>query len=259
MREPFFEPDDGHLHQVGNASSAYFHVVGFWLQARSVTDGTRGLAAISAHHDPVLYLILVLLHHLEEAVDTGFLLVIAVGGQSVPQPVFLLTRQVVVGLEYGEIVVGCVSNEPLLPLAHLLSVPAHHASVVDRERCIGDDEVLVDAYDFAKSLTFRTSSSWRVEREQLVGRFFKRYSVGFEASREVVGKISGKHHEPHFAVTFIERGFGRVDETGNRVLIVGCREAVDDDVYRFVGFLLLAEPVVNAHNLVGCKHTAIAL
>ena len=47
-----------------------------------------------------------------------------------PQPVFLLLRQVHIGFEDGEVVDGGMTDKPLLPLLHLLTVPAHHATVI---------------------------------------------------------------------------------------------------------------------------------
>ena len=123
-----------------------------------MTDGTVGLAAVTGQHDAVLYLVLILPDHLEELIDTWFLFLATVRWQSVPQPVFLLLCQVHVWLEDGEVIVGGVTDEPLLPLLHLLAMPADDAAFVDRERGIGNDQSLVDADDLAESLTLRASA-----------------------------------------------------------------------------------------------------
>ena len=168
LPEPFCQSDDGHLHQVANAPSADFHIVGLGLQTCAVTSGTGRLSPVSCHHHAVLYLVLVILHHLEELVDTRLLLLALVRGQPVPQPVFLLARQVHVRLKDGEVVDGGMTHEPLLPLLHLLTVPAYDAAVIYRERRIGDDKLLVDADDASESLTLRTGTHGRIEGEKLV-------------------------------------------------------------------------------------------
>ena len=128
--EPFLQPHHGHLHEVGDAPAANLHVVGLRLQSGTVTCRTRRPATIARQHHAVLDLILARLHHLEELVDTRFLLGTFIRGQTVPQPVFLLLRQVHIRLEDGEVVCGGMAHEPLLPLLHLLSMPAHHATVI---------------------------------------------------------------------------------------------------------------------------------
>ena len=184
--EPFLQSHHRHLYQVGNAPAAYLHVVGFGLQARAVTYGACGLSPVSGQHHAVLYLVLILLHHVEEEVNTRALLLAFVAGQSVPQPVLLLLRQVHVRLKYGEVVVGRMPAEPLLPFAHLLAVPAHHAAVVHAQRGIGNHQLFVDAHDLAETLTLRTGTCWRVEREHLVRWFLEGHAVGLELHREVV-------------------------------------------------------------------------
>ena len=51
-----------------------------------------------------------------------------------PQHVFLFTRKLIVWREYGEVGVFRLSAKRHLPFLHLLSVPALHATIVDRER-----------------------------------------------------------------------------------------------------------------------------
>ena len=130
--EPLLQSHHRHLHEVGDASAADLHVVGLRLQTRTVTRRTSSPATIAGQHHAVLDLILARLHHLEELVDTGFLLGTLIRWQSVPQPVFLLLCQIHIRLEDGEIVCSGMTHKPLLPLLHFLPVPAHHATVIYR-------------------------------------------------------------------------------------------------------------------------------
>jgi hypothetical protein len=68
-------------------------------------------------------------------------------------------------------------------------MPAYHTTVIDGERCVGYNEVLVDANNLSKALTLWTGSYGRVEREQVVGRFFKGYAVSLKAYGEIVTYI----------------------------------------------------------------------
>ena len=101
-----------------------------------MTKWADGLAAITAQHHSILYLVLVLLHHLEEGVD-GYLFVdvaFALRGQTVPEHILLALRQLIVGFEDGEVVLCGPAAELILPHAHLVAVPTLHAAVVDAQR-----------------------------------------------------------------------------------------------------------------------------
>ena len=67
--EPLLEVDNGHLYQVGDRHALNFHPTGFLLQSCAVTGRAHGPAPVSAHHDTVLYFVLVFLHHLEERIN----------------------------------------------------------------------------------------------------------------------------------------------------------------------------------------------
>ena len=62
-----------YLHHVGDALAAYLHILCFLAQTCAMTVGTDGLAAETAQHHPVLYLVLVLTHHIEEGIDAHLL------------------------------------------------------------------------------------------------------------------------------------------------------------------------------------------
>ena len=161
--EPFLEPDDRHLDQVGDASAVNLHILCFGFQTGAVTDGTGGLTSISGHHHPILDLVLIVLHHLEELVDAGLLILAFVRGQPMPEPVFLLTRQVHIRLKDREVICCGMPAEPVLPLLHLLTVPAYHTTVVDAEGGVGNYQSFVDTDHTAKALTLRTGTCWRIK------------------------------------------------------------------------------------------------
>ena len=184
--KPFSEPVDGYLHQVGDGAAANLHPCRLLLQPGAVAVGAEGLAPVAAHHDAVLYLIHILLHHVEEGVNAygvgAQLAVLAlVCGQSMPKQVLLLLRQLEIGLEDGKVDGGCTAAELLLPHLHLIAMPALHAALVDRQRGVGDDEALVDADDAAEALAGGAGAGRRVEREHVVVGFLKHHAVGLVA------------------------------------------------------------------------------
>ena len=84
--KPLLEVDDRHLHKVGDTASGNLHIVGLLLQSGAMACGADGLATIACEHHPILYLILVLAHHIKELVDThrGVWVGRVGGGQTVP-------------------------------------------------------------------------------------------------------------------------------------------------------------------------------
>ncbi len=239
--EPLLEAHNGQLDEVGDASATNLHIVGLGLEARAVTLGTDRLATIARQHDAILNLILVVAHHLKEAVDGHAVVFVTmlVGRQAMPQHVLLLLRQVIVRLENGEThSIGitvfffcCATAELVFPHAHLLAVPRLHTTVVDGQRGIGNNQVLVDADDHAETLTLRTGADGRIKGEELVGGLFERHAVGLEALGEVIGNARRVNHQAQLAMALVESGLCGVDEARNGVLAVIGREAVDDEVY----------------------------
>ena len=154
--EPHHEVSDGHFDEVGQALAPDFHPFGLRLQSCAVALGADGLSAIAAHHDAILNLILVLPDHFEKCIDAHLVVdvLVALGGQSVPQHVFFLLREFQIRLENREIVLGSPAAELVFPHAHLVAMPALHASVIDAERGVGNDQPLVDADDIAKAFAF---------------------------------------------------------------------------------------------------------
>ena len=68
--KPLLEGYYRHLHKVGDTASGNLHISGFLLQSGAMTGGAVGLATITSKHNAILYLILVLAHHVEKLVDT---------------------------------------------------------------------------------------------------------------------------------------------------------------------------------------------
>lgn len=230
--EPVFQSDDGHLHQVRDAASANLHIVSLRLQTGAVTFRTGRLTTIAAQHHPVLDLILVLLHHLEESIDADLVVnvLMTFGGESMPQHVLLLLRQVVVRFEDREVILRGTPAELLFPHAHLLTMPAYHTAVVYRQGAVGNHQMLVDTDDLAKALALRTGTHGGVEGEKVVGRLLELHAIRLEAHGEIIGDHRGQEHQPALSVALIESRLGRVDESGDGILRVIDRQAVNDEV-----------------------------
>ena len=145
-----------------------------------MTFGAKRFAAIACQHYAILYLVLILLHHLEEGVDA-----LEVTGPF-PQHPALFVRQLVVRGENGEAGFFRTAYHHVFPLAHLLASPAHHRTFVDGEGTVGDDQMLVNADDTSETLTLRTGSDRGVEGEHLVVGLFKRYAVRLEFGAETI-------------------------------------------------------------------------
>ena len=73
VAEELLQVMNRHVHQFGDGTSAHLYIACFLFQAGAVTSGASGLPPIAGKHHPVLDFILVLLQHLEEGVDAGFL------------------------------------------------------------------------------------------------------------------------------------------------------------------------------------------
>ena len=137
-----FEFRYGHLNQLVDGLAAHLYVTGLLAQARSVTLGADGLAAVSGQHDAVLDLVLALLQHTEEIVNTGLLPspFILAAAASVPQVILLLLCKLVIWCEYGEIVLLCVKDKVILPSGHHVTAPAYHGAVINAQCAVGNDQ-----------------------------------------------------------------------------------------------------------------------
>ena len=145
-----------------------------------MADGADGFSAIARQHDAVLNLVLLLLDVAEKCVDAFEIFV------AMPECIALLLSKFAIWRGDREVEFVGHANQVLLPLAHLFAAPAGHAIVVDRERLVGDDQVLVDADDAAEAFAARAGAKRAVEREELFARLFERHAVGLEPVRKVV-------------------------------------------------------------------------
>ena len=196
-----------------------------------MTGRTDGLSPVAAQHHTILYLVLVFLHHGEKSINRHLVVDVEtlVGGKTVPQPFLLLVGELKVGLENGEVITGCTAAEFFLPHAHFLAMPALHATVIDTQCRVGDDQLLVDADHTAVTLAVGTGSERGVEGEHVVVGLFETDAVGFETHGEVIRDVGGQEGDPAMAITFIEGGLGGIDQTGDAVLAVIHRHTVDED------------------------------
>ena len=166
--EPQLELVDRHLHEVGDGTIVDLHPRSFFPESRSVAFGAYRLATITAHHDTILDLVLVLLHHFKESIDANSRVLqrslrISVSREPVPQLIFLLWCEVIIRCEDGEVELLGSAAESLLPFFHLLPMPALYTTVVDRQGTVGDDETLINTDDTSKAFTHRTGTGRRVE------------------------------------------------------------------------------------------------
>ena len=215
LSKPRDEVADRHADELGDGLATHLNVVCLFTQTGSMTVRTDGLATIACQEHTILYLILVLPHHLKEIVDAHTFVRVGVGvaGQSMPQPSAMLLAQFVVRGEDREIVYLGTTYEVAFPLAQFLAMPACHTTVIDAEGGVGDDEILVDANDAAVALACGTDAHGRVEREEVVGRFFEGHSVSLHERRErnVLVGFADKE-EVALAVALIESRLGRVEQ-----------------------------------------------
>ena len=203
------------------ASHPYVACLG--TQARAVALGAQRTAPVACQHDAVLYLVLSLLEHLEEGIDadeapfaffgcqcpvcryTGF-------GGAVPKPVFLALGEFVVGLMDGKPSFCVERDEPVLPLAHLVTAPAHHGSLVEAQGGVGDDELFVDAHDASETLTLGAGPDGGVEGKEVVGGFAECHAVGLETGGEGVLLSVAEPVEHHLAAALVEGCLGTIDK-----------------------------------------------
>ena len=240
--EPSLQVVHLHVGELSDALAAHLDVVGVFPQPAPVTVGTDGLAAIAGHEHPVLYLVALALDPLEEAVDT---LPVAF---AVPEDIFLLLRELAVGGVYGKSDLGRLLYQEGAPLLHLLSPPAYYGVVVDGERRVGDDYVLVDADDAAVTLTGGTGPVGVVEAEEVGVGLFEGDAVGFETVGEAsFGRVAAHHA---FSSALEESCLHRFGHTCSQAVIVMVHlDAVHQQHYVAVRSLLAGARIQVVFNL----------
>ena len=95
--------------------------------------------------------------------------------------------------------------------------------------------MLVDAHDFAESLTLGTSASRRIEREELVGWFLETHAVRLELHGKLMhlGLLQFEytrciHEFQHTGfVTLVERRASGIHQSVHRLLVVSHHQAVN--------------------------------
>ena len=211
-----------------------------------MTGGAYGLSAVACEHHAVLYLVLVGLDHVEEVVDADSLVVLLNPWTFMPQVVLLLLCEVVVWLEYGEVVLWRTAAELGLPFAHLVTAPAEHGAVVHAQQLVGDDKVFVNAYYAAEALAVGAGADGRVEREHLLRGLLELNAVGLEAYAETVRRLLVHELQQAGAVAFIKGCLGRVEQAACRLVAVANGKAVNE---QGGGIALLWGVLLNAYDL----------
>ena len=132
---------------------------------------------------------------------------------------------------YWKTSLGIETDEPGLPLAHLLASPALHATLIQRECRIGYDQAFVYAHNLAETLALGACTQGGVEGKELVGGFLKHYAVGLEARVELVQYAGRQESEHHLASALVEGRLHAVGKTGKGVVVIAHRQAVDDQMH----------------------------
>ena len=146
-----------------------------------------------------------------------------------PEQIALFFGEIVIGFEDGEVVLLSTAQEFFAPHTQFFATPAHHCSIIDREGGVGDDEMFIDAHDFAKTFTAWASSHRGVEREEIVGGFFKGDAIGFESGGKMFQILLGIEAQEAFSVAFKKSGFHRVGESRNAVFGTIDSKAVEEE------------------------------
>ena len=211
---------DVHRHQIGDRAVAHAHVERFLAQAAAAAFGAARLARVARLHHAELNLAPFAVDVFEEAVQTVEVFVAR------PQQALLFGRQFVVGRVDREVELAGVFHQLLFPQAHGLAAPAGDGAFVDRLALVGDDQILVDADDFAVALAAGTGTQRVVEAEQVFGGLFEGDSVGLEARRKLLGSLVGQ--DAAHAVAVGERAGHGVAQARGELLVGGDAQAVDD-------------------------------
>ena len=230
--EPFAQIGDRHSDEFRDTLFSYLHICGLLAQTTAITFGTKSLSPVAGHHHAILYLVLVLLNHLEESVDT------LETADPMPQLVFLELRQISVRFMHRETDLGSNVDEIFLPLAHLLPFPTFNCPLIDRQRRIRNHQTLIYAETFPEPLTARTRTIGIVKVEQHVGRLDKLDAVRLETFRELVAmdSILAPNHQAHRVITFKESGLDRVGKAGQLVRVVHNRHSVNQQLVAIIDF-----------------------
>ena len=123
--------------------------------------------------------------------------------------------------------------------AHRVAAPTCYCIVVYAFRLVGNDQILVYAYDLAVALAERTCTQWVVETEQMLGRTLERDAVRLETGRKLASAVIGDYDATVSAVS--ERARNRFVDTCLRIVVGRGAQTGDNDV-----------DVVGAYRIVDC-------
>ena len=135
-----------------------------------MTFRTSCFTPIAVQHDAILYLILVLAHHLKESINANLLADITsfLGWKTMPKHVFFLSRQFEVRLEDRKIVFCRAPAKLFFPNAHLVAMPTLHTSIIHTKRGIGYNKAFFDTDNLTEPLARGTRTKRRVKGEHIV-------------------------------------------------------------------------------------------
>ena len=127
---------------------------------------------------------------------------------AMPEEVFLLPRQLVVGGVEGKSTVPCLGDKASLPARHLGSVPALDTPLTDGEGLVGHHKILIDPHHHAEALTGGAGTDGALEAKELVRRLLEDDPICLEAVAE--GARPVPPDDPAVAVPLKERSLHRV-------------------------------------------------
>ena len=201
-----------HLHpyQIRNALAVDFHVIGILAQTAAMAIGAKGLAPVARSHDPVLYLVGILLDEFEAVVDALGILA------AMPEDILLFLAQLLVRSMNRKFLLFGITDELLLPLAHLLAPPTGHRILVNRQGRIGNHQILADPDDRAYAFACLASPVWIIETEKVGTGLDKTHPVHLQTVGELQETGLCARCRTFYitdAIPFVEGSLHRIENT----------------------------------------------
>ena len=101
-----------------------------------------------------------------------------------PEEVFLLPRQLMVGGVEGKSLRSRLGHKALLPARHLGSVPALDTPLTDGEGLVGYHQILIDPHHHTEALAGRAGTDGAIEAKELVRRLLEDDPIRLETVTE---------------------------------------------------------------------------
>src|SRR5258708_36688058 len=120
----------------------------------------------------------------------------------------------------GEIEFNAVLQQWLLPLAHRLGPPRSNCAFENGQGLIGDNQILVDAEYFSKTLASAASTKWIIKAKEIDRGLCKGHSIQFEAIRKMKF-FSPFSMNKTIPLAFEEGGLNRIRNAECEVFILG--------------------------------------